>query len=133
MAAPSLRLVSVEILRREIRRAKSTHHESRTVYTLAVENETEQAMDLGAASTDAFVASTSRGMAMPIERLETTPDVLGPGERGEVRVVAASAPRWFGTQYMSLELKPGALGIGAGRVLSMNMEDVVRRDVERFD
>ena len=129
----SLTLNSVEILRREIQRAKSSHAEVRTVYTLEVTNEGEDALALGDAGVDAFAASSSRGLKMPIETVRTDVATLAPGERGQVRIAALGAPRWFGTKYMSLEVKPGAFGAGPGRILSKNMEDVKRREVDSFE
>lgn len=126
---PVLFLKSVEILRREIKRAKSTHAETRMRYTIGVDNKTEEAVTLDL--TGPFNATTSRGGEYP------TLSVDGPGkidarEQGEVVVVVQDAPAWFGIKYLSLEVPAGAVGNASKRLLNKNMNEVKRLRVDQF-
>ena len=128
----TLFLEKVEILKRKIKRAKSIHAQSNTVYHLQVLNDTSDVIRLDVDLTGALTAGHSSGGRFPIERVSYDRAEIAPGERGQLTVVAEGAPQWFGVKYMTLEVAANALGNSNRRVLSKNMTEVVKREVEQL-
>ena len=138
---PVIFLKNVEILRREIKRAKSTHAETRMRYTIGVDNKTEQtvALDL----TGPFEATTNRGGEYPLLSADGPSQVHpllsadGPsqvlaGQQAEVVVVVEDSPAWFGVKFLSLEVPAKAIGNAGARLLNKNMNEVKRINVDDF-
>ena len=128
----TLFLAKVEILKRKIKRAKSIHAQSNTVYHVQVLNDTPDVIRLDGDLRGALTAGHSSGGRFDIERVSYDRAEVAPGERGQLTVVAAGAPQWFGVKYMTLEVAANALGNSDRRVLSKNMTDVVKREVEQL-
>jgi len=129
----TLYLNKVEILKRNIKRAKSIHAETRTVYEVQVVNETDAPIQLQVDLVDRLRAFSSSGANFPIESVSFERDEIAPGERGMIRVVAAGAPKWtFGVRHLALEVDAQTLGNADKRILSKNMNEVERRNVERL-
>ena len=126
---PVIFLKNVEILRREIKRAKSTHAETRMRYTIGVDNKTEQtvALDL----TGPFEATTNRGGEYPLLSADGPSQVLA-GQQAEVVVVVEDSPAWFGVKFLSLEVPAKAIGNAGARLLNKNMNEVKRINVDDF-
>ena len=126
---PVIFLKNVEILRREIKRAKSSHAETRMRYTIGVDNKTEQtvALDL----TGPFEATTNRGGEYPLLSADGPRQVLA-GQQAEVVVVVEDSPAWFGVKFLSLEVPAKAIGNAGARLLNKNMNEVKRINVDNF-
>ena len=126
---PVIFLKNVEILRREIKRAKSSHAETRMRYTIGVDNKTEQtvALDL----TGPFEATTNRGGEYPLLSADGPRQVLA-GQQAEVVVVVEDSPAWFGVKFLSLEVPAKAIGNAGARLLNKNMNEVKRVNVDNF-
>lgn len=122
-------LKSVEILRREIKRAKSTHAETRMRYTIQIDNVTAQ--DVRVDKSARFSAGSNRGG--DYETLEVFGvDRVAAGESGEIVVIVADSPVWFGTKYLSLQVPANAIGNSVRRVLNKRMDEVRRVRVDAF-
>ncbi len=126
----TLFLAKVEILKRQIKRAKSVHAETVTVYQLQIKNDTDQTISLEGDLSQRFVASSSGGTEYPIESIEVDKPQVAPGERGNITLVALGSPRWFGTKYMALEVAANTLGNSEKRILSKSMNEVDKRTVD---
>lgn len=126
---PVIFLKSVEILRREIKRAKSTHAETRMRYTIGVDNKTQQAVRIDL--TGPFEATTNRGGDFPLLSADG-PDRVAAGQTAEVVVVVEDSPAWFGVKFLSLEVPPQAIGNAGTRLLNKNMNEVKRVSVDNF-
>ena len=126
----TLFLAKVEILKRQIKRAKSVHAETVTVYQLQIKNDTDQTISLEGDLSQRFVASSSGGTQYPIESIEVDKSQVAPGERGNITLVALGSPRWFGTKYMALEVAANTLGNSEKRILSKSMNEVDKRTVD---
>jgi hypothetical protein len=123
-------VAKVEILRRKIKRAKSIHAETRTVYHLSVRNDTTNDIELNSALQGALKARSSSGGEFPILAVDFGETRLAPGARTDIIVEAEGSPTWFGVKYMQLEVAAGALGNSDRRILSKSMNEVERRSVE---
>lgn len=122
-------LKSVEILRREIKRAKSTHAETRMRYTIQIDNVTEE--DVSVDKSARFSAGSNRGGSY--ETLEVFgADRVAAGASGEVVVIVDGSPVWFGTKYLSLEVPANAIGNSVQRMLNKRMDEVRRISVDNF-
>ncbi len=128
----TLHLAKVEILRRKIKRAKSIHAETHTVYHLSVRNDTNTTLDLTAPLQDALTARSSSGGEFEILSVDVDEEQLAPGARTNIRVEAEGAPQWFGVKYMQLEVAAGALGNSERRILSKSMDEVEKQSVDRL-
>lgn len=126
---PVIFLKNVEILRREIKRAKSTHAETRMRYTIGVDNKTEQTVKLDL--TGPFEATTNRGGEYPLLSADGPSQVLA-GQQAEVVVVVEDSPAWFGVKFLSLEVPAKAIGNAGARLLNKNMNEVKRINVDDF-
>jgi hypothetical protein len=128
----TLHLAKVEILRRKIKRAKSIHAETRTVYHLGVRNDTEAPLELSPDLKRALKARSSSGGEFEILTLDIEQQRLAPGERTNIRVEAEGSPQWFGVKYLQLEVAAGALGNADRRLLSKSMDEVDKRSVDHL-
>ena len=126
----TLHLAKVEILKRRIKRAKSIHAETSTVYHLQVLNDSKQTIMVSPDLAQALRARSSSGGEYPIESVSFDRGEIAPGERGSIQVVAKGAPQWFGVKYLVLEVAPDALGNSDTRILSKSMDDVEKRSVD---
>lgn len=126
----TLFLARVEILKRRIKRAKSVHAETNTVYHLQVLNDSTEHIQLTAGLKNVLRARSSSGGEYPIESVAFDKASVAPGERSDIQVVAKGAPQWFGVKYMVLEVAAGALGNRQQRILSKSMDDVEKRSVD---
>ena len=128
----TLFLSKVEILKRRIERAKSTHAEVRTVYHLQVVNDSPADITLDNTLATKLIPGSSSGAEFEVISVRFPTGLIKPGDRETIEVVADGAPRWFGTKAMILEVPAGALGNRQPRVLSKIMSDVDRRNVDAF-
>lgn len=128
----TLFLSKVEILKRRIERAKSTHAEVRSVYYLQVVNDSPADITLDNSLSTKLLPGSSSGAEFEVISVSFPTGLIKPGERETIEVVADGAPRWFGVKAMTLEVTAGALGNRQSRVLSKMMSDVDRRDVDDF-
>jgi hypothetical protein len=128
----TLFLSKVEILKRRIERAKSTHAEVRTVFHLQVVNDSPGDIILDNALSTKLRPGSSSGAEFEVISVTFPSALIKPGERETIEVVADGAPRWFGTKAMTLEVPAGVLGNRQSRVLSKIMSDVERRNVDAF-
>ncbi|MEM7077390.1 MAG: hypothetical protein AAF513_02065 [Pseudomonadota bacterium] len=126
-----LLLTEVAVLKRSLQRAKTTHAEVRTVYRVRVANHTAQALDYGDLQTKLHPRS-NRGARFEIVAITPSSGSIAPGQEAVIEVIAQGGPRWFGVRFLSLEVDAGALGNPVKRILAKNMDEVERRDVERF-
>ena len=126
---PVIFLKTVEILRREIKRAKSKHAETRMRYTIGVDNKTTETISLDL--TVPFEATTNRGGDFPLLSADGPRQVLA-GQQAEVIVVVEDSPAWFGVKFLSLEVPAQAIGNVGARLLNKNMNEVKRLNVESF-
>ncbi len=129
---PVLYLSDVAIVRRVIQRTKSKHAESRMRFMLEVDNRTEASLPVPADLVDRLVAKSSRGTAYSILSATASVGTIPPGERVGIEVWAKDSPTWFGIKYLSLEVAPDTFGNGVTRILSRNMNEVKRQEVEQF-
>ncbi len=122
-------LESVEILRREIKRSKSKHADTRMRYTVRITNGTDDtiAVDKDAA----FRSTTNRGGDYDLLSV-TGPSTVLPSTVADLIVVVADSPAWFGVKYLSLEVPPNALGNSVRRLLNKDMDEVKRLRVDQF-
>lgn len=128
----TLFLSKVEILKRRIERAKSTHAQVRTVYHLEVVNDSPADITLDDSLSTKLLPGSSSGAEFEVISVSYPTGLIKPGERETIEVVADGAPRWFGVKAMTLEVPAGVLGNRQSRVLSKIMSDVERRNVEDF-
>jgi len=128
----TLFLSKVEILKRRIERAKSTHAEVRTVYHLQVVNDSPADITLDNTLSAKLLPGSSSGAEFEVISVRFATDLIKPGERETIEVIADGAPRWFGVKAMTLEVPAGVLGNRQSRVLSKIMSDVERRNVDAF-
>jgi hypothetical protein len=128
----TLFLPKVEILKRKIKRAKSIHAETNTVYHLQVINDTDQTIRLADDLQNRLIAGSSTGARYAIASIEVPALQVGPGERVNITIVAEGAPQWFGVKAMTLEVAANALGNSSRRVLSKSMNEVDKRNVDSF-
>jgi len=128
----ALYLAKVEILKRRIKRAKSVHAQTNTVYHLQIRNDSNEVIELGDDLAASLTARSSSGRVYTIESVSYDDDVIEPGEQAGVRVVAAGSPKWFGVKFLSLEIAAGALGNAQKRVLSKNMNDIKKVSVDKL-
>jgi len=125
-------LAKVEILKRRIKRAKSVHAQTNTVYHLQIRNDSSEVIELGDDLAASLTARSSSGRVYTIESVSYDDDIIEPGEQAGVRVVAAGSPTWFGVKFLSLEIAAGALGNAQKRVLSKNMNDIKKVSVDKL-
>ena len=125
----SLELNQVEILRRKIKRSKTTHSQTVTVYHFSVRNEGNNLLRLGDDLIDELRARSSSGGEWPIVSMDIDQPELTRGQQAVIRVVADGAPQWFGVKYMELQVAPGALGNRERIKLRKPMKQVERRSV----
>ena len=128
----TLFLSKVEIRKRRIERAKSTHAEVRTVYYLQVVNDGPADITLDNSLSEKLTPGSSSGAEFDVISVDSPTGLIKPGERETIEVVADGAPRWFGVKAMTLKVAAGALGNRQSRVLSKIMSDVDRRNVDAF-
>ncbi len=128
----TLFLSKVEILKRRIERAKSTHAEVRTIYHLQVVNDSPADITLDDSLSTKLQPGSSSGAEFEVISVKFPSALIEPGERETIEVVVDGAPRWFGTKAMTLEVPAGVLGNRQTRVLSKIMSDVERRNVDAF-
>ncbi len=129
---PVLYLSDVAIVRRVIQRTKSKHAETRMRFMLEVDNRTEAPLAVPADLVERLVAKSSRGTAYPVLAATSSVDSIPPGERVGIEVWAKDSPTWFGIKFLSLEVAPDTFGNGVTRILSRNMNEVKRQEVEQF-
>jgi hypothetical protein len=128
----ALFLAKVEILKRRIKRAKSVHAQTNTVYYLQIRNDSSEVIELGDDLAASLTARSSSGRVYSIESVSYDDDIIEPGEQAGVRVVAAGSPTWFGVKFLSLEIAAGTLGNAQIRVLSKNMNDIKKVSVDKL-
>jgi hypothetical protein len=126
----TLFLAKVEILRHRIKRAKSVHAATRSIYHLQVVNDSQTDVELDDTLASKLTARSSSGAQFAIEEVTFSTSRIKPGERGVIQIVADGSPKWFGVKAMMLEVAPGALGNRQARVLSKSMNDVEKREVD---
>ncbi len=132
LSEATLHLARVEILRRKIKRAKSIHAETRTLFHVNVDNHRAGELQLSGIMPEQFKAMSSAGGVFEILSVQVDEPRVAPGEQAWVRVEAAGSPDWFGVKYLQLEVAAGALGNERARLLSKSMDDVERRSVDQF-
>ena len=125
-------LAKVEILKRRIKRAKSVHAQTNTVYHLQIRNDSSEVIELSDDLAQSLTASSSSGKVYAIESISYDDDIIEPGELATVRVVATGSPAWFGVKFLSLQIAAGTLGNAQTRVLSKNMNDVKKVSVDKL-
>ncbi|XOV83905.1 MAG: hypothetical protein ACFHXK_02075 [bacterium] len=128
----TLFLAKVEIQKRRIKRAQSTHAHVRTVYHLQVVNDSPADIFLDDTLESKLIAGNSSGTEYEVLSVTVPASTITPGERVTIEVVADGAPRWFGVKAMTLTVPAGTLGNRQPRVLSKIMSEVDRRDVDDF-
>ncbi len=122
-------LHAVEILRREIKRAKSTHADTRMRYTVRINNGTDEELAIDRHAP--YLSTTNRGGNYPVLSV-TGPATVLPGATADISIVVADSPAWFGVKHLSLEVPVNALGNSVRRVLNKGMDEVKRIRVDQF-
>ena len=128
----TLFLAKVEILKRRIKRAKSVHAETSSIYHLRVINDGATDIQLDASLADKLVARSSSGEVFPISAVEFEDPVIVAGQQATIRIEAEGSPQWFGVKTMVLEVAANALGNSQPRLLNKSMDDVERRSVDNL-
>lgn len=128
----TLYLSRVQIERRRIKRAKSIHADTRMVFHVRIVNESDTDLELRPDARNGLVVRSSRGVEYPVEALSFNETRIAPGARGDAVVVASGAPQWFGVKFLSLEVAANTFGNATPRVLSKNMNEVERKEVDSF-
>ena len=127
-----LLLDKAEILKVEVKTQKSRRIETRTVFHLALTNQSSVAMELSGLKKSQFSATASSREKFDVIAIQPAQGTLRAGERATIKVVADGSPQWFGIKYMSLKVDAGTFRDGPEQVLSINFDDVVRRKVDAF-
>ncbi len=130
---PQIQLQQVEILRRNVKRAKADHAEFRLRFTLELVNQTANPLLIQTDLAQQLQVESNRGAQFPVLAVLGTPTAVAPGEKVKLEVWAQGAPRWFGTKQLNLLLPAQSLGNTVDRVLRKNMTDVKRREVQSFE
>ena len=128
----NLALLKVEVLKKQRKRAKSTHTDTRTLFHLRLLNETGRAVELNESLASHFIAQTNTGTQLPVESISFSSARIETGDSGRVSVVADGSPRWFGVKRLELLIAPGALGNVEEQKLAEDMADVEFRFVDNF-
>jgi hypothetical protein len=128
----SLVLVKVEVLKKQRKRAKSTHTDTRTVFHLSVLNVSGKALNSDQQLAAKISVQTSTGRNLEVESISFVPTTIEPGVSGQVRVVADGSPRWFGVKRLELLMAPHALGNIQQQRLAIDMADVEFKFVDNF-
>lgn len=129
---PQVLMTSAEIWRRTIKRPKADHAEIRMRFELRVNNVTSANLAIPEDLDNRLSVQTNRGGDYPVLSVAASQRQLAPGEETTLVVWAQGAPRWFGTKYLSVVLSANALGNSVARVVSKNMDEVIRREVQSF-
>ncbi len=130
-----LSLTKVEILRREVKRGKTTHVQTRTLFHVQVINRSDSPFRLDVerqALAAGFVARTSRGAVFPIIDIHGCEQPLHRGEACALLVTAKDSPVWGGSQSLLLQVFPNTLGNPQAATLSQPMARAQRKTVDRF-
>lgn len=130
---PVLHLSDVAIVRKVVERAKSKHAEVRMHYVLRVENATATELRLSNERLALIRAASNRGDGYKVLSVDANTLTVAPGESAQVDVWTSEAPRWWGTKYLSLEIPPGVFANSVRRIVSKQMNEVRRIEVENFD
>lgn len=125
-------LLKVEILKKQKKRAKSTHTDTRTVFHIDVRNETDKPVELDEYLASRFSVQTSSGTTLPVETVSYSLATIEPGASGRVTVTADGSPRWFGVKRLELLIAPHTLGNVQQQILAKGMADVEFRSVDNF-
>ena len=128
----NLALLKVEVLKKQRKRAKSTHTDTRTLFHLRLVNETGRAVELNESLASYFNVQTNSGTQFPVETISFSSARIEPGDSGQVSVIADGSPRWFGVKRLELLIAPGALGNVQEQKLAKDMADVEFRFVDNF-
>ena len=129
---PVLFLERVELLKKRRKRAKSSHAELKMFFQVTIRNESTRTLDLASVRASQLTARSSRGTAYSVTEVIPTARTVEPGQTAELSVWADDGPQWFGIKYLSLEFPANTVGNSATRILSKNMDQVVRREVDSF-
>ena len=127
-----MHLSDVTILRRVIERAKSKHSESRVHFVMQVDNRTGSDLMVPADLMQRLRATNSRGANYELISATARQSVVPAGERVAIDVWAEWSSFAFRLKHLSIEVAPGTFGNSVTRVLSRNMSDVERREVDSF-
>ncbi|MEM7003842.1 MAG: hypothetical protein AAF529_23860 [Pseudomonadota bacterium] len=128
----TLLLTSAQIVRRRIARAKAKHAETRMRFLISISNSTPQTLTLASGLEQQLAVKSSRGKNYSILSATAQQTRLAPGEQTELEIWVQDGPQWFGTRYLSVEIPATILGNKAARILSKNMDEVERLEVEQF-
>ena len=128
----NLALLKVEVLKKQRKRAKSTHTDTRTLFHLRLLNETGRAVELNESLASYFSVQTNSGSQLPVESISFSSARIEAGDSGQVSVIADGSPRWFGVKRLELLIAPGALGNVEEQILAEDMADVEFRFVDNF-
>ena len=129
---PLLLLPEVVIFKRVIKRPKADHAETRMRFRLALTNSDAGEFTVPSDLANQLLVKSSGGTEFEVIESNVSESRLDPGQRAQIEVWVAGSPRWFGTKYLSVHVPPGLLGNGVERILSKNMDEVIRREVAQF-
>lgn len=127
-----MHLSDVTILRRVIERAKSKHSESRVHFVMQVDNRTGSDLAVPADLMSRLRATSNRGAQYELISAKARQSVIPAGERVAIDVWAEWSSFAFRLKHLSIEVAPGTFGNSVTRVLSRNMTDIERREVDSF-
>jgi hypothetical protein len=125
-------LDKVEILKKKTKVLKSVRIDTRTVYHLTIINQSSENIQLDTLPLDAFSANSSGGDVFEVLSATATSELLKPSQRTTLIVVTEGSPKWFGVKYLNIELAKNAIGSSMPRILSKNIDDVIRRTVDKL-
>ena len=129
---PVLYLGQVEILKRSIRRSKSTHADKRMRFVVEVDNRSQQTLHIPNDLERLVGVLDNRGGVYTVTSVRVDTSEIAAGNRGKVYVETKDAPQWFGLKYLTVKVDAGGLGNEQPRLLNKRMDEVVRREVDSF-
>lgn len=125
-------LTQVDILKKKTKTHKSTKADTRTVYYLQVTNPSAAAITLSQELVSSLAVTDSKGRQYKVLSLAYDGNTIASGESKKITVWVDGAPRWYGVQFLSLEIAKNVFGDNRRIVLSKNMNDVSTRVVADF-
>ena len=125
-------LTRVDVLKKKTKTHKSHKVDTRMAYHLQITNPGDQAIVLNQQLATAMQAADSKGRKYTTLSLRYEGDQIAAGASKQVVVLIDGAPRWYGVQFLSLEIAPDTFGGNRRMVLSKNMNDVTTLVVEEF-
>jgi len=125
-------LTRVDVLKKKTKTHKSHKVDTRMAYHLQITNPGDQAIVLNQQLATAMQAADSKGRKYTTLSLRYEGDQIAAGASKQVVVLIDGAPRWYGVQFLSLEIAADTFGGNRRMVLSKNMNDVTTLVVEEF-